>query len=353
MFVSVDGKAKEVKEIFAGGSDGLAHKVTEVFGSVNGIANTIYTDSPYEYNAFNQYTWQEIKEIADEGVLHEYFNKYDVVDIKLKEPLIGFPGTANEFQMDHLPMTISQISPTGMQLVSRLCVPYTWKLNPNELYITKNSNTAAGQWYNIPNEIEFTMEGLYDGCKKIHDALPDDMKEVLTTYKALTKYEYGYDEEGKYRLMSKYDNNLTVRHATSHDFEWENIYNEEKGRWEQVMTKSFYDNKTKSAYMRYFPEGIRNTFIYDGERYTVSHRPRTASFRKLRYRSPYPNYPATYEYTLILTDPVHGWKWDWENWQGVNQLDLNGSPEFTANSGSADLGSLSLLIPQVQIGTME
>ena len=179
MFVSVDGKAKEVKEIFAGGSDGLAHKVTEVFGSVNGIANTIYTDSPYEYNAFNQYTWQEIKEIADAGDLLDYFNQYDVVDIKLKEPIVGLKGSQYEFEMDHLPMTVSQITPTGMQLVARICTPFTWKLNPNELYVSRNTNSASGSWSTVPDEVYYTMEGLYDACKAINDVLPDDMKEVI------------------------------------------------------------------------------------------------------------------------------------------------------------------------------
>ena len=88
MFVSVNGKAKEVKEIFAGGSDGLAHKVNEVFGSVNGVAKLVYTNAPHEHNAFDNYTWAEIKQLADEGKLLENFNRFDKVNIKLKQPLV-------------------------------------------------------------------------------------------------------------------------------------------------------------------------------------------------------------------------------------------------------------------------
>ena len=352
MFVSVDGKAREVKEIFAGGSDGLAHKVKEVFGSVDGIANTVYTDSPYPYNAFNEFTWAEIKQLADEGRLLDYFHQYDVVDIKLTEPLVGAEGTEYEYYQDRLPMTVSQICETGMQLVARISTPYTWRCTPTNIYLQKiMDSTEEGRWTTVPYDVWGTLEGLYDACKKVHDVLPEDMKEVLNVNKALIKYEYGYDEEGKYRLMSKYDNTLRVRQVTTCDFEYDRVYNEEKDRLEYRLLNGYYDNHSKAAYFKYVPEKLRAQF-YDGNRYETNHWPKTFGFIGLRYRAPYPNYPERFNWYLVFSDPVHGWKWDWENWNGINQLEMKGSPQEVVQSGSKDLGAVSRFVPEVQIGTM-
>ena len=351
MFVSVDGKAREVKEIFAGGTDGLAHKVKEVFGSVDGTANTIFTDSPYPHNAFNDFTWAEIKQLADEGRLLEYFNKYDVVDIKLKEPLVGYPGTDSEYYQDRLPMTVSQIGPNGMQLVARISTPLTWRVTPINIYLQKIMDSCQeGHWTTVPDDVWATFEGMYDACKAVTDRLPDDMAEVCNNHKALIQYEYGYDEEGKYKLMSKYDNKVKVRQVSTCDFEYDRVYNEEKDRMEYRLLKSFYDNHSKAAYFKFVPEDVRAKF-YDGDRYQVNHFPRTFNLQSLRYRAPYPNYPAKFNWYVVFSEAVHGWKWDWENWNGINQLGMNGSPIIKMESGTVNFDTLSWFVPEVTIGT--
>lgn len=63
MFVSVNGKAKEVSEIYAGGKDGKAHKVTELFGSVNGIAKQLFNVK--ELTGLT--SWAEIQAAVQDG----------------------------------------------------------------------------------------------------------------------------------------------------------------------------------------------------------------------------------------------------------------------------------------------
>ena len=331
MFVSIDGKAKEVTEIFAGGSDGLAHKINEVFGSVDGTAKLVYSSAPHEHNAFDDFTWAEIKQLADEGKLLEHFNRFDKVNIKLKQPLVGtyFQGTTICYQ-DTLPMVVSEISATGMRLVSYITTPlrFTFRID-NETYRNYISSYRADRWIDVgTSQIWGMCSGLYNGCKAVDNALPDDMREVLHDFAPLYKYEYYTDEEGKQRLRQEYDD-CRVRQITSNGYSYHREFVEDRNRYEYILDTSYFA-RTESGYKKYIPDTLKSNY---NECYGI---------KSLRYYKS--NYPY-FSYNLMWQDPDIGWKWDWEDYYKTNELNKINNPIYKINSTGA-----SNIVPEIQIG---
>lgn len=215
MFVSVDGKAKEVAEIFAGGTDGKAHKVTELFGSVNGIAKQLWTSTPPEPNGFDKFTWAEIKQLANEGKLLEHFNLYDRVMIKLKTPLTGeirmymsghgiyenVPQYQNEmlFQIIELTETkmrlmCPRVSAVGNANATITPLSYGGAAYEPGVDITDPETTSGATWLDdfkydkgVARDTVHLAWGLFGGStapygklKAIQNALPDDLLDVLS-----------------------------------------------------------------------------------------------------------------------------------------------------------------------------
>ena len=329
MFVSVNGKAKEVKEIFAGGSDGLAHKVNEVFGSVNGVAKLVYTNAPHEHNAFDDYTWAEIKQLADEGKLLEHFNRFDKVNIKLKQPLVETYNNETFYQ-DTLTMVVSEISATGMRLVSNIATPYRFLFNiDNALYV---SRMHGDRWFDVGTTSIWGMcSGLYNGCKAIDNALPDDMRAVLHNFAPLYKYEYYNDEEGKQRLREEYDD-CRVRQITSNGYSYHREYVAERDRYEYVLDTSYFA-RTESGYKKYVPDTLKTLY---NECYGID---------SLRYHSKYSTTTPYWTYKLMWQDPDIAWIWDWENYYGTNEHNKIADPIYKTTHPNG-----SNIIPEVQIG---
>jgi hypothetical protein len=333
MFVSVNGKAKEVKEIFAGGSDGLAHKVDEVFSGVDGIAKLVYTSKKREPNGFDQFTWAEIKELADNGLLLNYFKRYDMVDIKLKEPIVR---TMKDYEIiqNSLPMVVSEICETGMRLVAHIAIPYSFNFKiDNDLY-----------WSRLQTDIHHKVgttsmwgmcSGLYNGIKVVDNLLPDDMREVLRDFEPLYKYEYYYDDEGKQRLLQEYDD-CRVRQITSNGYSYHKEYVEERERDEYILDTTYFA-RTESGYKKFIPEELR--YIYD-EAYGIQ--------SLFHHKNTTANWPYT-SYKLMWQNPEVAWIWDWENYWGTNGLGYMKSPIYTTTSQ----GGGSNIVPEVQIGEIE
>ena len=333
MFVSVDGKAKEVKEVFAGGSDGLAHKVDEVFSGVDGIAKLVYTNKKREPNAFDRFTWAEIKELADNGLLLNFFNRYDLVDIPLKEPIIKTSG-GYEIIQNTLPMVVSEICETGMRLVAHIAIPYSFNFRiDNELYW---SRVQPDRTHYVGTTSMWGMcDRLYNGLKVIDDRLPDDMREILRDFEPQYKCEYYYDDEGKKRLLEAFDD-CRVRQITSNGYSYHQEYVEERKRKEYVLDTTYFA-RTESGYKKFIPEALR--YIYDeacGIQSLFYHKNTTAA------------YPYT-SYKLMWQNPEVAWIWDWENYWGTNGLGYMKNPIYTTTGQ----GSGSNIVPEVQIGEIE
>lgn len=328
MFVSVDGKAREVKEIFAGGSDGLAHKVNELFGSVDGVAKLVYSSAPTEQNAFDQFTWAEIKELANEGKLLEHFNKHDKVNVKLTQPLVGknTDGTP-AFYQDTITFCISQLSATGMTLVSYTATPGRFVFGySNQAYM--NDIIAKTDYRTWTNEDEWGMcSGLYNQIKTIDNALPTDLRDVLHNFAPLYIYEYYQDEEDKTRLRKEYDD-CRVRQVSTCNYKYHREFVEERDRNEYILDETCSSTK-QSIYKKFIPVDKRSA-------YNVCYGVVNAMYQK--------NVNA-WRYTLIFNNPDIGWNWDWENYENRNQLSLISNPEYTTYKPET-----SNIIPEIQIG---
>lgn len=330
MFVSVDGKAKEVKEIFAGGSDGLAHKVNELFGSVNGVAKLVYSIAPTEQNAFDQFTWAEIKQLASEGRLLEHFNKHDKVNVKLTQAIPGKnPDGSIAYYQDTITFCISQLSATGMTLVS-----YT--ATPGRFYFTYSNQAfmddvkASTDYRAWTKDNEWGMcDGLYRYIKEIDNALPADLRDVLNDFAPLYIYEYYQDEEGKTRLRKGYDD-CRVRQVSTCNYVYHREFVEERDRYEYILDESCFATK-EDIYKKFIPLSMRGG-------YNKCYGVRNAMYQK--------NTNA-WRYTLIFNDPCIGWNWDWENYENRNQLSSITNPEFTTYNPV-----LSNVIPEIQIGVI-
>ena len=194
MFISVNGKAKEVTDIFAGGQDGKAHRITDAFGSVNGVARQIYTVEK-EASPFDQFTWAEIKQLANEGKLLEHFNRFDKVTIKLKEPLrqtAYVSGYGNvELVQNEMMFQIAELTETKM----RLMCPRASAIWGNSDIRTKTSyvhdserdkwlkfalSYSEGGWAFNNAAHGWGLSPAYDRLKALDNAFPDDFRDVLS-----------------------------------------------------------------------------------------------------------------------------------------------------------------------------
>lgn len=237
MFISVDGKAKEVVDIFVGLADGKAHRITEVFGSVNGVAKQVYSLEK-ETNAFNRFTWSEIKQLANAGQLLEYFNLYDKFVIKLKEPLIQKVGILSNVEVVQNEMMFQIVELTATKM--RLMCPRASALIGSSKIIktTKNLSTSDQHWFyfaeawengnttalsNVKNAWGLTEA--YTRLKALDNAFPDDFRDVLSvaarpltswTKNSITnKNVLTYDEDMKVRQVT--DTGTLKRHIDDSD----------------------------------------------------------------------------------------------------------------------------------------
>lgn len=339
MFVSVDGKAKEVKEIFVGGADGLAHKVDEAFGSVDGVAKLVYS-SAKEPSPFDNFTWAQIKELADNGLLLDHFKRYDKVNIKLKTPLHGIEGwwTKEEWDQDILTMVITEINPHGMRLASHTATPFAYGYGiSNELYKNMIMRHYKDRWITV-GDTWGMCESLYQNCKTIDDSLPDDLREVLTSFKPLAVYENYVDDEGKTRLRQVYTD-CRVRQLTSNGYSYHKEYVEERERNEWILDTSYFA-RTESGFKKYVPEAARKYMTWLNNCY------RCAAYK---YWDEMTNAYPYWEYSMRWQDPDIGWIWDWEDYWGTNGRGSIDDPKFYTTK-SLDGGCL---IPEIQIGEFE
>lgn len=229
MFVSVDGKSREVTEIFAGGTDGKAHRITELFGSVDGVAKQIYTIEK-EINSFDLFTWEEIKDLANAGKLLEHFNLYDRVVIKLKEPLrnemnIYMQGYGKYVKVpqvqDEMILQIAELTATKMRLVStRVSV-----LGTASSTIGRGSTSGSGanaiysgsyQGNSSTRNLVSQAWGLtpmYKALKTIDNSLPDDFRNALSI---CTRPLIDYTRHSiTNALQSTFDDDMRTRQITS------------------------------------------------------------------------------------------------------------------------------------------
>ena len=89
------GGAKSVKEIYIG-VNGQPREVKEGHVGVGGTAKLFYSAAPPlppKGKALNEYTWEEIRQIADAGKAAEYFKVGDTKAVHLK-------GTASKLTLD-------------------------------------------------------------------------------------------------------------------------------------------------------------------------------------------------------------------------------------------------------------
>ena len=342
MFISVNGKAEEVKEIFAGGTDGFAHKVNEVFGSVNGVAKLIFTTVPHEKNKFDELTWAEIKILADAGRLLEFFKVGDKVDIKFKEPLQGtytLWGHDCEWMQDAATWQIIELTETGMKLAIYNELPLSYHIDVYPATGKKStffsdcaySTDTKGRW------LDYRIWGLlggYDPCHEIDEKLPDDLRETLVDFSPLIEWEHYLDNEDKNRLRKVYDD-CRVRHITKSCYVYHREFVKENDRYEYILDFSAFPRK-ESIFKKYVPEEIR--------KYTSTVR----GFLGLKYvkdgqwngvRDP------DVIYKCLWQDADISWTWDWEKYGNRNQQDMIDEPIYTTS-----LNCSGLFIPEIIIG---
>lgn len=342
MFVSVDGKAREVKEVFAGGTDGLAHKIDEIYGSVDGVAKLVYSSAIREPNAFDQLTWAQIKELADAGLLLEHFKKGDKVDIKFKESIDTVVNRGNPTRViqDGITMQVDEVTENGMRLVSYTALPlaYTFRID-NDLF--KSDEIRVASWNpGKPSWTDHEYWGLcatlYDCCKTIDNILPDDMREVLHDYAPCYIYENYIDHENKERFREVYDD-CRVHQVTTCGYKYHKEFVEENNRNEYILDFTHYP-RSEQQFKKYFPEELRKDTLFNDVRCGVS-------WSYYKYVDTGGGY---WRYKYVWDDPDNSWDWDWENYDGWNELGLIDDPWRTMNSYV-----LSAFIPEVIIGTLE
>lgn len=343
MFVSVNGKAKEVKEIFAGGADGLAHKISEVFGSVNGVAKLIFTCAPHEPNAFDELTWEEIKILADAGRLLEFFNKGDKVNIRFKTPIDGtfhMFGHDCDWLQDGMTLQIVELTENGMKLAGYNALPLTHSVSIENddktktlMRDLKNSRSNWNKW------LDYRFWGLdtqaYNACHMLDEKLPDDFRNVLRDFDPCIEWSHYLDHEDKNRLRKVYDD-CRVRQITKSYYEYHKEFVEENDRYEYILDFSVYPTN-EATFKKFMPEELRNYWVYSQVR----------GFLGMKYEreGEYTGEDVKYKYCWLDADI--SWKWDWENYGNRNQLDMiNESVYYTyTNFGG-------LFIPEMIIGSI-
>lgn len=257
MFISVDGKSKQVKEIFAGGKDGLAHRIKELFGSVDGVAKLIFEEETEE-NGFSKFTWAEIKQLATDGLLLEHFAIGDTVTIKLKQNLVNAvsfsSGNICTFMQRELPLKIIELTETKMRLMCPITVLKgnfnLWEDATNDWtdVIKKMNQYGTSPGFGLKNFGQYCwgMNSGYYRLKEIDNALPDDFRDALSVCeRPIIDFKlYSTGQEVK-----TYDEDLRVRQIT--DDLWETRINKEDVPYTVDLLQTYYPRKL-SAYFKYF-----------------------------------------------------------------------------------------------------
>lgn len=343
MFVSVDGKAKEVTEIFAGGPDGLAHKIKEVFGSVNGIAKLIFDCAPHEPNAFDDLTWAEIKTLADAGRLLEFFNKGDKVNIKFKTPIDGkyhMFGHDCDWLQDGMTLQIVELTETGMKLAGYNALPLNHgvAINTGTNCPTFVSDIKYYE-YNQNKWLDYRFwgldEGSYNSCHELDQRLPDDLRDVLVDFEPCIEWSHYLDHENKNRLRKVYDD-CRVRQITKSYYEYHREFVEENDRYEYILDFSVYP-RNEAVFKKYTPEEIRNYWVYSQVR----------GFLGMKYEPSSSYQAAGMKYKCLWQDADISWDWDWENYGNTNQHDMIDSPVYYTSHYAG-----GLFIPEMIIGSI-
>ena len=260
MFVSVDGKAKKVLEIFAGSSNGKAQRVTELFGSVNGIARLLFSAEPPVTNGFDSFSWAEIKQLANEGKLLENFNLYDRVTVKLKTPLeksltfyslLKPDGTTSNVTVEQrqtdMVFQIVELTETKMRLMCpRASVLGLADFDPPidyheymdsryKLYASNfESNTNYARSYFNDS---WGMSKMYDTLKIIQNSLPDDLVNVISIMgRPMISWEKNSVTNS---IVKGYDDDFKVGQLSSNKFS-KSIKTGEDGIMYPVINESYF-----------------------------------------------------------------------------------------------------------------
>ena len=342
MFVSVDGKAREVKEIFAGGADGLAHKIGEVFGSVNGVAKLIFTCAPHEPNAFDNLSWEEIKLLADAGRLLEFFNKGDKVNIKFKTPIEGQYHMFNhwcDWLQDGITLQICELNEYGMKLVAYNATPLF-----TNFYMEDRTKTAtlmhdcehfSGNWNRWLDYRFWGLLDAYNACHELDIRLPDDMREVLKDFEPCIEWSHYLDHENKNRLRKVYDD-CRVRQLTQNYYAFHREFVEENDRYEYILDFTVYP-RSESVFKKYSPEEIRKYWAYSQVRNVLG----------FRYEKDSTYSADDVKYKMLWQDADSSWEWDWENYGNCNQHDMINNAVFTTYTAIG-----GLFVPEMIIGAI-
>ena len=291
MFVSVDGKSKEVAEIYAGGTDGKAHKITELFGSVDGTAKLLWSDVSPEPNGFDSFTWAEIKQLANEGKLLEHFKLFDRVNIKLKTPLesemyVYLKGVGKYMwipqRQDEMMFQIVELSETKMRLMSPRVNAvgiansnlYTWRFSSMgyELMMPDYWQLFASHFDADEGDARklspqaWGMTSLYYRLKDIQHSLPDDLLDVLSiTSRPLIRYERHFIT---HKLELEFDEDMKVgqistniwKHGVDTKTDYYTVY--------PIIHESYYPQTVgEYLYHIYLPEEYDT---YEQRRYMVA-----------------------------------------------------------------------------------
>lgn len=309
MFISVDGKAKEVKEIFAGGSDGKAHKIKELFGSVNGIAKLIYKEQK-ETNAFDQFTWAEIKQLANEGKLLEHFNLYDRVTIKLTRPVekeYNYTKTngATSYmtqRQNTLVLQITALTETSMRLSSPYVSIFTKGVETgyfkNDGITPWTETKTTKEFYENSSSVTITTEDSGISCYwQINDALPEEIKAVATpTAVDVVRKTVTYSTGG-----SQTTNDTCYVRNISDPINWSvTTHKEDLPYWYEITETQFPRSRSAYLYHWIIPEDYKScgrepqgrTFLYSTSgteyyrNYYITNSPQVSYSHTDKYASP-------------------------------------------------------------------
>lgn len=350
MFISVDGKAKEVKEIFAGGADGKAHRVKELYGSVDGIAKKLYTIEE-EVNGFTLFSWEEIKQLADEGKLLEHFNLYDKVKIKLNKTLSkevtywDKDGTNKRFtaRQDHLILQITTLTENYMRLSS----PYSsifCRMIPtgvyNDDYIAWQYTTETKAPFEGSSNITVTTVDYSDSFYWIfNDALPEEVKAVANGTEKV-RSTVSYSSGGT--ITNK--ENCYIRNLSQPVAYTVKTHTESLPYWYEITESQF--PRKKSAYMYHFalPEdyGKNGGYFASGMTFfRTTGTSTTSDYSRVYYCCRVPL--ATWSFTDRYVKPIETkGVWTLRSYYYANQQGLD---EYFHGSRTFDF------IPELSIGT--
>lgn len=260
MFVSKDGKAKKITELFCS-VDGKAKKITGMFGSADGIAKSLFTEEKPAENGFDKFTWAEIKQLATDGKLLDHFALHDKVTVKFKDTIsYAFDYTRSDgtmgfhtFYQDEIVFQINELTANTMRLSSYHATILDGSMDLKETasgmteenpqyyfakYFRDSSHTTR---YYVRSA--WGLTSVYNACKTIDEVLPDDLRNVLTNFKPLVKYvRYDTGQE-----IIQYDDCRVHQMSV---FNWKVKRNDEDVPWTYDIEEIDFPIK-KSAYKKY------------------------------------------------------------------------------------------------------